>query len=354
MEELAGEHSRRSWQENIEGNLAGGASGEAGKGVIGTGRATIVMELLRNQEILLTSQDMSRTSKITFVTLMGSVVNAVLTIFKIVAGIAGHSAAMIADGVHSLSDLLSDVVVLVFVRISGKGRDKDHDYGHGKFETFATLIISLMLLVVGANLMSSGIESIRNILGGKAVEAPGVIALWAALLSIISKEILYRYTAAQGRKLDSPMMVANAWHHRSDALSSIGSLLGIGGAILLGDKFVILDPLAGCIISIFIIVMAVRMSIPAVKELLDVSLPDEMEAQIVQTAKSVPGVVDLHELKTRREGPGIVMEGHLVLHSDISLQQAHTISKQVEQSLRDKFGASTQISLHLEPENDSQ
>ncbi len=312
------------------------------------------MELLRNQEILLTSQDMSRTSKITFVTLMGSVVNAVLTIFKIVAGIAGHSAAMIADGVHSLSDLLSDVVVLVFVRISGKGRDKDHDYGHGKFETFATLIISLMLLVVGANLMSSGIESIRNILGGKAVEAPGVIALWAALLSIISKEILYRYTAAQGRKLDSPMMVANAWHHRSDALSSIGSLLGIGGAILLGDKFVILDPLAGCIISIFIIVMAVRMSIPAVKELLDVSLPDEMEAQIVQTAKSVPGVVDLHELKTRREGPGIVMEGHLVLHSDISLQQAHTISKQVEQSLRDKFGASTQISLHLEPENDSQ
>ena len=297
---------------------------------------------------------MSRTSKITFVTLVGSVVNAVLTIFKIVAGIAGHSAAMIADGVHSLSDLLSDIVVLVFVRIAGKGRDKDHDYGHGKFETFATLIISLMLLVVGANLMSSGIESIRNILGGKAVEAPGMIALWAALLSIVSKEILYRYTAAQGRKLDSPMMVANAWHHRSDALSSIGSLLGIGGAILLGDKFVILDPLAGCIISIFIIVMSVRMSIPAVKELLDVSLPDEMEAQIVQTAKSVPGVVDLHELKTRREGPGIVMEGHLVLHSDISLQQAHTISKQVEQALRDKFGSSTQISLHLEPENDSQ
>lgn len=297
---------------------------------------------------------MSRTNKITFVTLVGSVVNALLTAFKIVAGIIGHSAAMVADGVHSLSDLLSDVVVLVFVRISGKGRDKNHDYGHGKFETFATLIISLMLLVVGANLMSSGIASIKKILGGESVEAPGMIALWAALLSIVSKEILYRYTAVQGRKLDSPMMVANAWHHRSDALSSVGSLLGIGGAILLGDKFVILDPLAGCVISIFIIVMAVRMSIPAIKELLDVSLPDEMEDEIERTAKGVPDVVDLHELKTRREGPGIVLEGHLVLHSDISLEQAHSISKQVERALRDRFGDSTQISLHLEPENDSQ
>ena len=297
---------------------------------------------------------MSRTNKITFVTLVGSVVNAALTAFKIVAGIIGHSAAMVADGVHSLSDLLSDVVVLVFVRISGKGRDKNHDYGHGKFETFATLIISLMLLVVGANLMSSGIASIKKILGGESVEAPGMIALWAALLSIVSKEILYRYTAVQGRKLDSPMVVANAWHHRSDALSSVGSLLGIGGAILLGDKFVILDPLAGCVISIFIIVMAVRMSIPAIKELLDVSLPDEMEDEIERTAKGVPGVVDLHELKTRREGPGIVLEGHLVLHSDISLEQAHSISKQVERALRDRFGDSTQISLHLEPENDSQ
>lgn len=297
---------------------------------------------------------MSRTNKITFVTLVGSVVNALLTAFKIVAGIIGHSAAMVADGVHSLSDLLSDVVVLVFVRISGKGRDKNHDYGHGKFETFATLIISLMLLVVGANLMSSGIASIKKILGGESVEAPGMIALWAALLSIVSKEILYRYTAVQGRKLDSPMMVANAWHHRSDALSSVGSLLGIGGAILLGDKFVILDPLAGCVISIFIIVMAVRMSIPAIKELLDMSLPDEMEDEIERTAKGVPGVVDLHELKTRREGPGIVLEGHLVLHSDISLEQAHSISKQVERALRDRFGDSTQISLHLEPENDSQ
>ena len=297
---------------------------------------------------------MDRTAKVTFVTLVGSVVNIILTVFKIFAGVLGRSTAMIADGIHSLSDLLSDIVVIVFVKISAKGRDKDHDYGHGKFETFATLIISLMLIVVAANLMSGGINKIRLILDGGEVGSPGMIALWAAVASIVLKEILYRYTIIQGRALNSPMMIANAWHHRSDAFSSVGSLLGIAGAIFLGDKFVILDPITGCVISIFILVMAVKMSVPAIKELLDVSLPDDVEEKIEATAKSVKGVVDLHELKTRREGPGIIMEGHLVLDSEISLKEAHDISKKVEESLRKEFGPETQISLHLEPEDDAE
>lgn len=297
---------------------------------------------------------MDRTAKVTLVTLIGSVVNIILTVFKILAGILGRSTAMIADGIHSLSDLLSDIVVIVFVKISAKGRDKDHDYGHGKFETFATLIISLMLMVVAANLMSGGISKIRLILDGGEVSSPGMIALWAAVASIVLKEILYRYTIIQGKALNSPMMIANAWHHRSDAFSSVGSLLGIAGAIFLGDKFVILDPITGCVISIFILVMAVKMSVPAIKELLDVSLPDDVEDKIKATAKSVKGVVDLHELKTRREGPGIIMEGHLVLNSEISLKEAHDISKKVEEALRKEFGSETQISLHLEPEDDSQ
>ena len=297
---------------------------------------------------------MDRTSKVTFVTLVGSVVNIVLTVFKILAGIMGRSTAMIADGIHSLSDLLSDIIVIVFVKISSKGRDKNHDYGHGKFETFATLIISLMLIVVAANLMSGGIGKIKAILGGEQVSSPGMIAFWAAVASIIFKEALYHYTIIQGKALNSPMMIANACHHRSDAMSSIGSLIGIGGAIFLGNKFVILDPVTGCVISIFIFVMAVRMSVPAIKELLDVSLPDEVEQQIVSTAKSIQGVIDLHELKTRREGPGIIMEGHLVLLSDISLKEAHNISKKVEESLRKEFGPETQISLHLEPEDDAE
>lgn len=297
---------------------------------------------------------MDRTSKETFVTLVGSVVNIVLTVFKILAGIMGRSTAMIADGIHSLSDLLSDIIVIVFVKISSKGRDKNHDYGHGKFETFATLIISLMLIVVAANLMSGGIGKIKAILGGEQVSSPGMIALWAAVASIVFKEALYHYTIIQGKALNSPMMIANAWHHRSDAMSSIGSLIGIGGAIFLGNKFVILDPVTGCVISIFIFVMAVRMSVPAIKELLDVSLPDEVEERIEATAKTIPGVIELHELKTRREGPGIIMEGHLVLHSDISLKEAHNISKKVEESLRKEFGPETQISLHLEPEDDAE
>lgn len=297
---------------------------------------------------------MDRTGKVTFVTLVGSVVNIILTVLKITAGIIGRSTAMVADGIHSLSDLLSDIVVVVFVKISSKGRDKDHDYGHGKFETFATLIISLMLIVVAGNLMSGGIGKIRLILGGGEVSSPGMIALWAAVASIVLKEILYHYTIIQGKALNSPMMIANAWHHRSDAFSSVGSLLGIAGAIFLGDKFVILDPITGCVISIFIFVMAIKMSVPAIKELLDVSLPDEVENKIEKTAKTVPGVVDLHELKTRREGPGIVMEGHLVLHSEISLKEAHDISKKVENALRKEFGPETQISLHLEPEDDSE
>lgn len=297
---------------------------------------------------------MDRTSKVTFVTLVGSVVNIVLTVFKILAGIMGRSTAMIADGIHSLSDLLSDIIVIVFVKISSKGRDKNHDYGHGKFETFATLIISLMLIVVAANLMSGGIGKIKAILGGEQVSSPGMIAFWAAVASIIFKEALYHYTIIQGKALNSPMMIANAWHHRSDAMSSIGSLIGIGGAIFLGNKFVILDTVTGCVISIFIFVMAVRMSVPAIKELLDVSLPDEVEDRIEATAKTIPGVIELHELKTRREGPGIIMEGHLVLHSDISLKEAHNISKKVEESLRKEFGPETQISLHLEPEDDAE
>lgn len=297
---------------------------------------------------------MDRTAKVTFVTLVGSVVNIILTVFKIFAGVLGRSTAMIADGIHSLSDLMSDIVVIVFVKISAKGRDKDHDYGHGKFETFATLIISLMLIVVAVNLMSGGINKIRQILDGGEVSSPGMIALWAAVASIVLKEILYRYTIIQGKALNSPMMIANAWHHRSDAFSSVGSLLGIAGAIFLGDKFVILDPITGCVISIFILVMAVKMSVPAIKELLDVSLPDEVEEKIEATAKSVKGVVDLHELKTRREGPGIIMEGHLVLDSEISLKEAHDISKKVEESLRKEFGTETQISLHLEPEDDAE
>lgn len=290
-----------------------------------------------------------REKRITRVTLLGSVVNLVLSVGKVLAGVFGHSAAMIADGIHSISDLASDIVVLVFVRISSKGEDRDHEYGHGKFETLATLIMSLILIVVAAQLMASGIRTIAGVLSGEAIPSPKYIALVAAVVSIVSKEWLYRYTVKAGNELDSPVVVANAWHHRSDALSSVGSLVGIAGAMFLGSKWTMLDPLASCCISIAIFVLAVKMAVPSLKELLDVSLPRDMEQKIIAVSSAVPGVMNVHGLKTRRNGPSIIMEAHIVVDPSITVVQAHNIATAVEDALKHSFGNETQISLHIEP-----
>lgn len=296
--------------------------------------------------------EITREKRIYRVTVAGSIVNMVLTVCKITAGIVGRSAAMISDGIHSLSDLVSDIVVIAFVKVSSKGCDKDHDFGHGKFETFATMIIGVLLIAVGGKLLGSGINGIIGFFKGGTIETPGVVALWMAMISIITKEVLARYTEAEGKKLDSAVVIANAWHHRSDALSSIGALIGIGGAIVLGPRWRFLDPLASCVISIFLIVAAVRIALPAIRELLDVSLPDEIEDEIRCTAESVPGVIDIHELKTFKEGPYIVIEAHLTVSRTISIVEAHDISTSVEDALRQKFGNETQVSIHVEPEEE--
>ena len=271
----------------------------------------------------------ARRKEIRKITLIGAGVNIVLTAIKIVAGVLGRSAAMIADGVHSLSDLLSDIVVLVFTHISSKGRDRDHSFGHGKFETLATLIVSLILVVVGGKLMAGGVQKIVDILNGEAIPVPGHIALWAALASILAKEILYIATARVGKKVNSPVVIANAWHHRSDALSSIGALAGIGGAILLGEKWTILDPIASCCISIAIIVVAVKMALPSLSELLETSLPEAIEEDIKKTAAAVPGVEDIHNLQTRRNGISFIIDAHVVVDPTISVVQAHDIATAV-------------------------
>lgn len=294
-----------------------------------------------------------REKQIRDITLWGSLVNVVLTVCKIVAGILGRSAAMVADGIHSLSDLMSDVVILIFVHLSSKERDCDHDFGHGKYETLATVIVSLILLVVGAELMAGGVKSIISIANGETVANPGWIALIAAVVSILAKEGIYQATMAVSRKVESQALVANAWHHRSDALSSIGSLLGIGGAMLLGNKWSMLDPIASCLISIAIIVIAVKMSIPCIKDLLEASLPEDVEQRIISLAKSVEGVNDIHELKTRRNGSSKIIDAHIVVDPEISITKAHDIATEVEQQFIKEFGPQTQISLHMEPDKDS-
>ena len=290
-----------------------------------------------------------REKEIRRITIAGAVVNIVLTTLKIIAGILGRSAAMIADGVHSLSDLFSDVIVLIFTHISSKGKDRDHSFGHGKFETLATLIVSVMLVVVGADFMAKGVRKIIGVLNGEMIPVPGMVALWAAAASIAAKEILYHVTARVGKKINSPVVMANAWHHRSDAFSSIGALAGIGGAIILGDRWTILDPLASCGISIAIIAVAVKMALPSLAELLEASLPEEMENEIKEIAMSVEGVDDIHELKTRRNGISVIIDAHVVVDPDMTVVQAHDIATAVETALRSRFGAETQINIHVEP-----
>ena len=295
------------------------------------------------------SEKSSREKGIYKVTIVGSIVNFLLLVFKFFAGIAGHSAAMLADAVHSLSDFITDIVVIVFVRIAGKPEDKGHDYGHGKYETLATAIIGLLLLCVGFGIFWNGASSIYTFLRGGQLESPGVVALVAALVSIVSKEILYQYTVIKGKKLNSQAVIANAWHHRSDALSSIGTAIGIGGAILLGDHWRVLDPVAAVVVSFFIMKVSVRLLIPCVDELLEKSLPEDVEKEIEQTVLSFPGVSQPHHLRTRRIGNYYAIELHVRMDGKITLEEAHSTATAIENKLKEMFGKGTHVGIHVEP-----
>lgn len=295
------------------------------------------------------SEKSSREKGIYKVTIVGSIVNFLLLVSKFFAGIAGHSAAMLADAVHSLSDFITDIVVIVFVRIAGKPEDKGHDYGHGKYETLATAIIGLLLLCVGFGIFWNGASSIYTFLRGGQLESPGVVALVAALVSIVSKEILYQYTVIQGKKLNSQAVIANAWHHRSDALSSIGTAIGIGGAILLGDHWRVLDPVAAVVVSFFIMKVSVRLLIPCVDELLEKSLPEDVEKEIEQTVLSFPGVSQPHHLRTRRIGNYYAIELHVRMDGKITLEEAHSTATAIENKLKEMFGKGTHVGIHVEP-----
>ena len=295
------------------------------------------------------SEKSSREKGIYKVTIVGSIVNFLLLVFKFFAGIAGHSAAMLADAVHSLSDFITDIVVIVFVRIAGKPEDKGHDYGHGKYETLATAIIGLLLLCVGFGIFWNGASSIYTFMRGGQLESPGVVALVAALVSIVSKEILYQYTVIQGKKLNSQAVIANAWHHRSDALSSIGTAIGIGGAILLGDHWRVLDPVAAVVVSFFIMKVSVRLLIPCVDELLEKSLPEDVEKEIEQTVLSFPGVSQPHHLRTRRIGNYYAIELHVRMDGKITLEEAHSTATAIENKLKEMFGKGTHVGIHVEP-----
>lgn len=282
-------------------------------------------------------------------TLIGSSVNAMLIVLKFIAGFVGRSSAMVADAVHSLSDFISDVIVLVFVKIAGKPKDKGHKYGHGKFETLATMIIGLLLIGAGIGLMINGIESVIRSLNGDTLERPTMLALIVAIVSILSKEWLYRYTIREGNKLNSQAVIANAWHHRSDAVSSLGTLIGISGAMFLGDKWRILDPIAAIVVSILIIKSGYDIVKPCISELLEASLPEEKEKEIISLVTGVPGIIYVHNLRTRRIGNGIAVDLHAKMDGNLSLNEAHEKATEAENAIRRKFGDNSIINIHMEP-----
>lgn len=292
---------------------------------------------------------MDRQKQIYKVTLAGGAVNVILLIFKFVAGIFGHSAAMIADAVHSLSDFITDLIVLIFVHISGRPQDKSHDYGHGKYETLALTLIGIALLIVAIGIFHNGALRIAAWWKGQELEAPGMLALWAAIVSIILKEITYRYTIRNAKKLDSPALEANAWHHRSDALSSIGTAVGIGGAVLLGKRWTVLDPIASVVVGAFIVKVAVELILQGMRDLLEHSLPDDIEDEIMQIAQSEPDVIEPHDLRTRRIGNRYAIELHILMNGDITLARAHDHADSIENQLKKRFGEHTHVAIHMEP-----
>lgn len=290
-----------------------------------------------------------RKKEIYKVTAVGSVVNIVLTVFKFIAGILGRSSAMVADAVHSLSDLLTDLIIFIFVRTASKPVDRSHEYGHGKFETMATMIVGCILIVVGLGIMVSGVKDCIAFFHGEPGPRPRMIALIAAVLSILLKEGIFRYTLAEGRKINSSILVANAWHHRSDAFSSIATLIGVAGSMFLGHNGLIFDPLAAILVSIYICKSGYDVVKPSADELLEKSLPTETEKEIRHILKSVPGIDEIHKLQTRRIGDQIAIEVHAEMDGSISLDEAHHIATVAENRLKKRFGRKTHVGIHMEP-----
>lgn len=284
------------------------------------------------------------------ITYIGLVVNVILSSFKLFAGIFGNSSAMTADAVHSVSDFATDIVVIAsFYFFVSKPKDEDHSYGHGKFETFATFLIGAALFAVGAGIFYKGSHSVYDVYNGAQLGSPGKIALIAALVSILFKEFLYRLTVSAGEKIKSDAVKANAWHHRSDAFSSIGTAAGIGGAIFLGEKFRVLDPLAGVIVSLFILKVSISISLQALNELLEKSLPKEMICEIQTEIRSIKGVKDLHNLRTRKIGSSIAVDAHILVDQNLTITEGHEVSTKIENRLAEKYGSSAFISIHVEP-----
>ena len=281
---------------------------------------------------------------------IGIIGNVLLTVFKLIAGILGNSSAMISDAIHSSSDMVATAFAYVGAKVGHKVADESHPFGHERIECIFTMAISLILLGTG---LFIGYEALLKITSGTYDTKPEMIAIVAAIISIVVKELMFHYTMHYAKILDSDAFKADAWHHRSDALSSIGAAIGIGGAIWLGDRWTVLDPIASIVVGAMLVKVAWGLLGPSFGELTDKSLPVETEKQMLSLIQEVEGVHDPHHLRTRRVGKCIAAEVHIRLDGNMSLYQAHEIASEVERRFRNRFGEGAYIIVHMEPQSSS-
>ncbi|WP_456417688.1 cation diffusion facilitator family transporter [Thiolapillus sp.] len=280
------------------------------------------------------------------VALVGALTNVVLCVAKIAAGILGHSQALIVDGIHSLSDLLTDILVLVASHHASHGPDENHPYGHGRFETAATLALGAFLVLIAGGIMW---DSAERLMHGGAAQAPESIALYAALFSILANEALYWYTILVARNIKSELLRANAWHHRTDAISSIVVLAGVGGAML---GVLWLDLVAALIVGFMVAKIGWDLGWGAMRELVDESLEEEKVGQIRNLIADIPGVSSLHMLRTRRQGHEAMVDVHVQVTPWISVSEGHMISIAVEEQIKANIEEVSDVTVHIDPEDD--
>jgi len=280
------------------------------------------------------------------VTLVGALINVVLSVLKVAFGIIGQSQSLIADGVHSISDLISDGMVLVAAKHTSKDADANHPYGHGRIETLVTVGLGLFLVAIAGGIC---IDALRRILDPAALLHPGWLALVVALISIVSKEYLYHYTMGVAQQFRSKMLRANAWHHRSDAISSIIVLVGVGGSML-GWPY--LDAIAAIGVGIMIGKIGWDISFQSVLELVDTGLEPEHVADIQERIKSIPGVKQLHMLRTRRVGGNALVDVHVQVSPKLSVSEGHFIGEKVRSILIEEDDEVSDVMVHIDPEDD--
>ncbi len=283
------------------------------------------------------------------VILIGLTCNLLLMVFKLTVGIWGKSSALVADAINSLSDSITDGVALFSFYVTGKPKDATHDFGHAKFETLSTLIIGIFLLVAAGFILWSSIGKIVSVVKGIPIERISIIALIPAAFTMAVKESLYIYTNGMAKRLDSSSLKLKAWDHRSDVFLAGGTFLGIAGAVLCGERWRVLDPLTALILGVIILKLAMPLVLESLNELLEASLSEKEEEEILRLIWEIPGIEGIHDLRTRRLGPHIAVSVHIMMKQDMPLSEAHDITMELEKRFKERFGPHSIITVHMEP-----